>query len=117
MEKELYSVNTSTGALTAIGSTGVPSTGVPAFDGLVFQNGTLYGVFDEFNGSANTLYSINTGTGAATFIATLSGVSGDTYGLAPTPEPGSLGLSAISLVLLLVGSAAYRRAKAEKKIA
>jgi hypothetical protein len=116
--EELYSVNTSTGALTAIGSTGVAVTGTAGFGGLVFQDGTLYGVFAEFNDTANTLYSINTSTGSATYIATVSGVTGDgdVYGLAATPEPGSLGLSALSLVLLLVGSAAYRRGRTPKTV-
>ncbi len=115
---ELYSVNTTTGAFTDIGPTGVTGTQSDSgFDGLVYQNGVLYGDFSNFDGSADTLYSISTSTGAATFIATVTGATGYSEGLAPTPEPGSLGLSAFSLVLLLVCSAAYRRAKAERKIA
>jgi hypothetical protein len=115
---ELYSVNTTTGAFTDIGPTGVTGTeDNSGFDGLVYQNGVLYGDFSNFDSSADTLYSINTSTGAATFIATVTGATGYSEGLAPTPEPGSLGPSALSLLLLLVGSGAYRRAKAEKKIA
>jgi hypothetical protein len=60
------------------------------------------------------LYPINTDTGAATYIADVSGTTGDVYGLAPTLEPGSLGLSALSLVLLFVGSAAYQRRRTAK---
>ncbi len=112
---ELYTVNTTTGALTAVGSTGLSTTGGAGFDALATVNGVLYGIYtDETNGGS--LYSINTSTGSPTFITNVSGGADYPYGLAATPEPGSLGLSALSLVLLLVGSAAYRRAKAPKAI-
>jgi hypothetical protein len=114
---ELYSVNTTTGAFTDIGPTGVTGTeSYSGFDGLVYQNGVLYGDFSNFDGSADTLYSINTSTGAASFIATVTGATGYSEGLAQTPEPGNLGLSAFTLAVLLVGSAAYRRRRAPKTI-
>ena len=55
----LYSFNTTTGAATAIGN-----TGLTRIDSMVFANGLLYAA--PHNG---TLYTLNTSTGAATFVA------------------------------------------------
>ncbi len=55
----LYSLNTTTGAATAIGN-----TGLTRIDSMVFANGLLYAA--PHNG---TLYTLNTSTGAATFVA------------------------------------------------
>jgi hypothetical protein len=82
----LYSLNTSTGAATAIGPTN--SNGIGA---MVFENSTLYaGV--EF---PESVYTLNPGTGAGSFVANTSGGADFFFGLAPAaaapvPEPSSL---------------------------
>jgi hypothetical protein len=76
----LYRVNTASGALTTVGSTGItPLTAANVASGdydAAFQgaNGNLYYSQDQGGGPA-TLYRINTSTGAATPVgSTLSGI-------------------------------------------
>lgn len=76
---ELYSINPGTGAVTAIGNTGIGSSSPPAgFPSnasaaltLGEANGTVYAT--DLN---NNLYQINTSTGAAKFIGS-TGMPGD----------------------------------------
>jgi hypothetical protein len=74
-----YSVNTTTGAASLIGSPGAS----PQIAALLFLNGTLYGT-----DTANTIDTINTSTGAATGGASISGTGGaNVWGLAQIPVP------------------------------
>jgi hypothetical protein len=91
----LYTVNTSTGAGTLVGSMG-SGLGIGP---MVFENDTLYGT-----GSSGKIYTINTTTGASTL---LSNNGFDIIGLAPAPGPSStpepttmllLGLGLLGLV-------------------
>lgn len=66
----LYTVNTSTGSLTAIGN----GTGTPILS-LFFDGTTLYGV-DSFVTSNIGVYTINTASGVATRISTVTGLPG-----------------------------------------
>lgn len=81
----LYTVDTSTGAISVVGSTGV--TGIDAMGNV---NGTLYATSD----TTGNLYSINPSTGVATLITALSNIGSNfVYGLAevtPVPETRSL---------------------------
>ncbi|UCD52492.1 MAG: hypothetical protein JSW27_07610 [Phycisphaerales bacterium] len=63
-DPNLYSLNTSTGQLTAIGNTGVDRIMDFAFD----SSGTMWAT------TANELYVIDTGTGAAQHVASITGV-------------------------------------------
>jgi hypothetical protein len=96
---DLYSLNTSTGAATLIGDTGLP------IGGMVVVDGTLYAGAD--NGGAGQIYTINTSDGAATYLSTISGTPYDVWGLAQptastTPEPGYLALVGAGLASLVL---------------
>ena len=75
----LYQVDTSTGAATVIGSTGVTSLGGLA----AAADGTIYAY------TSSALYTVNPGTGAATLVGPL-GVSAPEGGLAIQPGTGTL---------------------------
>lgn len=104
---QLYTVNTTTGALTAIGG------GLGADILALFSDGTnLYGVDTNVTSdvSAIPVYSINTTTGIATQLSTVTGLPTDggyfldTVTFA-TPDTGStVKLFAFALSGLLVGS-------------
>lgn len=74
----LYSVDTTTGAATLIGSHGLTDLFSIGFDGA----GTLYGVA---TGSGNLLYRFNTSTGAPTLIGTMTVAGGRMEGLVFDP--------------------------------
>jgi hypothetical protein len=104
----LYTVNTTTGAATAIGS-GLGSADPLA---LVTVGTTLYGI-DTFVPTSPTIYTINTTTGAATEIGTVSGLpSGYTLDTlaGSVPEPGTITLLGTGTLLLLIFSRHIRRA-------
>ena len=63
----LFSINATTGAVTAVGAVGVIQNGASAYAKLSTGSGTLY---LENNGS---LYTVNTTTGAATLVGPESG--------------------------------------------
>jgi hypothetical protein len=73
-ETYLATVDTGTGAVTTIGSTG---TGVP-FGGLAYNGLAMYGI--SAGGSQATLYTIDLGTGAATAVGPVL-VGGSPIGL------------------------------------
>jgi hypothetical protein len=80
---KLYSVNTTTAALTVIGSTGIPGVNNPTTtqwdDSFTGVGGVLYYTFDA-PGVAPALYRINPSTGAATLVApTLAGIDASVY--------------------------------------
>jgi hypothetical protein len=82
----LYTVNTSNGALTAVGS----ADGAGEFTGLATDGGALFGASTSPN---DVLYTVDTSTGVLTTPVTVTGYdSGEvTYGLAPdVPEPSTI---------------------------
>jgi hypothetical protein len=104
----LYTVNTSTGALTAIGS-GLGS-GILA----LFADGTaLYGVDANLTSDIG-VFSIDTTTGVATRVSTVTGLPASNSffvdaATVATPDTGStLALFIFSLVLLLGGTRLHR---------
>jgi|SRR5579872_2286423 len=102
-----YTVNTTTGIPTLVGSTGL--TGVAySFGGLAFNSlsGTTYGALA--NNNLSNLFTINVSTGAATLlgpIGTFTNVAGlaefDAGGSVTTPEPGSILLLTSGLLAIL----------------
>lgn len=100
----LYTVNTSTGGLTAIGS------GLGTDILALFSDGTtLYGV-DSIATSDIGIFSINTTTGVATQLSTVTGLPSDggyflDTATASVPDTGStLKLLFLALSVVLVGS-------------
>jgi hypothetical protein len=98
----LYSVNTNTGVATEVGVTGVSD-----ILGMEFEGGTLFGV--NYDGSAGNVVTINPITGTATTGSAITPSGTSVIYLAPdpltsavTPEPASLGLSAMLLVALAI---------------
>jgi hypothetical protein len=85
----LFAVNTTTGALTQIGS----NLGTTDPLALVTVGGTLYGI-DTFAPTNPSIYTINTTTGVATLIGSVSGLpTGYTLDtVASVPEPSALTL-------------------------
>jgi hypothetical protein len=102
---EFYSVNIAPSVTTDIGPTGTSGGIDGGFGGMVFEDGTLYGVYvPNGDGTGDALYTIDPSTGAATFVAAVTGETGDVDGLAPasgTPEPDSLYLVIAGLFALL----------------
>ncbi len=94
---QLYTIDTSTGASTLVGSSGMPNTDDRG--GLTFGPGDiLYAAFDD------SLWTFNTATGAATLIGAIgfNDVAGITYlDTLPVPEPGTLILLTGALAGLL----------------
>jgi hypothetical protein len=98
-----YSVNTSTGQATLIGSTDGPQIGA-----MVMLGGTLYGGSDP----ANQVYTLDTTSGAAGFVANVTNGASEFYGLAPltaTPLPSTWTMMLIGLAS--IGLIAHRRQK------
>jgi hypothetical protein len=102
---EFYSVDVATSVTTDIGPTGTSGGTDGGFGGMVFEDGTLYGVYvPNVNGTGDAIYTIDPSTGAATFVAAVTGETGDVNGLAPatpTPGPDSLSLVIAGLFALL----------------
>jgi len=117
LDGDLYRIDTTTGAMTLVGNTGVMS-GNPT-GGLTFgANGTLYATIDD------SLYTLNTTTGAATSvmdpatIGTLGGIGVNSIsGLAfvntaAVPEPSTVvlaGAASAAFAALAAGRKALRR--------
>ena len=97
-----YSVSTSTGAATLIGSLGSS----PQNGALILINNTLYGASYD---SSNSINTINTSTGVATIGAAITGIGfgGSVWGLASIPVP--LPASAWLMLSGLVGVGAMAR--------
>jgi hypothetical protein len=88
---ELYSVNTSTGAATLLGSTGAAGIGI---DALVTTNGALYAGEVTNTALEGTIYTLNSSTGAGTLGPVITPVADGNvpFGLAPifaVPEPST----------------------------
>ena len=93
---ELFIIDPVTAATTLVGDTGLDDTG-SALAGLTFAaDGTLYAALDE------SLYTVDTGSGAATLVGGPIISSGNISGLTflQVPEPASLSLLALGLVML-----------------
>jgi hypothetical protein len=85
----LYSINTTTGAATLVGS---PNIGYFA---VVTEDGVMYAVTEGLQ-----IYTLNPSNGAATFLSNVSGTSSFFWGIAPdtvTPLPSALPLFATGL--------------------
>jgi hypothetical protein len=101
---KLYTVDTSTGALTAVGS-GLGTTILTLFS----DGKTLYGI-DTFDTSGLGIFSINTTTGVATQISTVTGLppSNDYFldtATSSVPDTGSsLQLLSLALTVLIIGN-------------
>lgn len=109
-----YTVNTTTGIPTLVGSTGI-AAGPYSFGGLAFNSltGTTYGAMA--NNNFSNLFTINVGTGLATWlgpIGTFTNVAGlavfDANPVA-TPEPGSILLLMTGLLAIVSGRTLSRR--------
>jgi hypothetical protein len=105
----LYTVNTSTGSLTAVGN------GLGTDILTLFSDGnTLYGIDTDFtpNDAPLGIYTINTTTGLATQVSTLTGLPGDYFldaATVSTPDMGStFGLLSLALTVLL-GATRFRQ--------
>jgi hypothetical protein len=96
---ELYRLNTTTGLATLIGSTAV------TLNSVVNVNGTIYG----FDGSLGDLVTLNPTNGNITIGSTLDPNAGIILGASPTPEPGSILLTALGIAALGIG-VNFRRA-------
>jgi hypothetical protein len=102
-QNEFYTVDTSTGAATAVGSFGTPVVGESAalMGAMMVEDGTLYGAQEPF-----FIDTIDPATGEATNIAQLQGLFAGEFilGLAPdaaasaAPEPSTLVLLAAGLI-------------------
>jgi PEP-CTERM motif len=106
----LETINTSTGATTVIGSTGL--VGNIAAVGLAYDSttNTLY----MNDGVGHNLYTLNTATGAKTLVGS-NGTSAVLDGMADigpsTPEPGTLLLMALGMPALAMTRRAVRRCR------
>lgn len=108
---QLYTINTSTGAATAVGSgTGIALGAGYNFGGLAYSGSVLYAEVSAATSFPSTiekayLYTINTTTGVATLVNQIEDSNGNSFdgglsGIAfesSTPEPGTLGLMFLGL--------------------
>jgi hypothetical protein len=107
----LYTVNTSTASLTAVGN------GLGTDILTLFSDGnTLYGIDTDFtpNDAPLGIYTINTTTGLATQVSTVTGLPGDYFldaATVSTPDTGST-FGLLSLVLTaLLGANRFRHCR------
>lgn len=118
LDGNLYTINTTTGAMTTVGNVGV-ALGSP-INSLAFgTNGALYATLDD------ALYSLNTATGAATAIgdpamgtgfASVSGLAfanGSLPNFGAVPEPASVVMLGVGL-LGTAGVVRFRRARSRR---
>ncbi len=112
-----YTVNTTTGVPTLVGSTGI-AAGPYSFGGLAFNslNSTMYGALA--NNTLSNLYTIDPTTGAATLIGPIGAIT-NVAGLAEfdsspvtTPEPGSILLVLTGLLAIASGRPLGKRTRA-----
>lgn len=94
---QLYTLNTLTGAATDIGPDLLSGDG---FDGLVVENGILYGGYSPTSIVPTSFYTIDTASGAATTLLSTQDVAvGVVYGLAPiVPEPSTWTMFGLALL-------------------
>ena len=108
----LYSLNQTTGAGTFIGSGGSVESrnAYTAMDATFMESNILYGIV-SFGVGAHTLYSINTTTAVLTSLGDITGSNQPTFirgaatigaTSASAPEPGTLSLLALGLLVPLV---------------
>ena len=96
---ELYTIDTSTGATTAVGATGV--SGNFGFGGLTTgSNGTLYASLAAFSGSSE-FFAIDPTTGKATLVGNIA--FSQVSGLVDTTPAGGISPEPSTLFLALTG--------------
>ncbi len=88
---ELYRINVSTGAATAIGPTDL---GIGAVVGV---NGTYY----AFDNITSQIESLNLANGNTTFVSNFDPEAGVIQGAAATPEPASIALMGIGIAAIV----------------
>ena len=93
----LYTINTTTGAATQVGTTDTNDylTSVP-----LFENGTYYA------GTGSGIATINVTTGQITPGSAISGGPGSTVGLAPDPLPAGTPPAMLTANAYMLGTAA-----------
>jgi len=99
---DLVSINTGTGAGTVVGPTGLaPNGGCGVYDIASGLNGTMY----LADSNSSSLYDVNLATGGTTLIGPY-GSTTNVVGLAvlATPEPGTVVLFAVGIVMVWLGT-------------
>ncbi len=110
----LYTVNTSTGVVNAVGSLGPVGIGA-----MVLENGTLYGGVNELGGnySSTMVATINTTTGAANTPGPglINAEYGNFWGLAPDPTASMAEAPAMIELILTISLAGLALLWARKR--
>jgi hypothetical protein len=100
-QSSLYTINTTTGAVSLVGALNVPAAATELLGGLAFApDGTLYAELSDGT-TSSTLYTVSTTTGQATLVGSIGfgNVSGIRFletSSAAVPEPSSLALCGIA---------------------
>jgi len=98
----LFTINKTTGApLTNVALTGFSGT-LGNLEGLAIDPVTGTAYFATGGSATNSLYTLNTNTGALTLVGALVGTTDGLAGLtfSPVPEPGTLAMGALGVVIL-----------------